>query len=674
MLGLVLVSLTMTQLADRASGEQNDAAVSSSRNPFVAAGTEDPGWPFLRGPNYDGHSPETHISDAWPEKGPPVLWTRELGQGYSGFVAWKDRVATQFQTLGGQYVLCLHADSGKTLWQHRYDWPHEPAGVYPGPRATPTFSDGRIYFAAPNGLIACLDARDGKRIWSVNVKQRFAGRGTDFGYACSPTVIDGKVVLPVGGVGASIVALDATDGSVVWKSGDDQASYTPVYPITFRGRRLVLGFLQNALVCLDLQTGERVWRKRLSHGYDEHSAWPIYREPHLWFASAFRAGSELLELTGEDGQPPRTVWVHPWMSNDIFSSVLVDGAIYGFDLRDIQAKVHRPSRGQFRCIDFLTGEQHWSTGSETLRRTNTPQDDVGKRIGHANVIYADGKLILLNDTGELILASATSERYEELARASVLGGELCWTAPTLYRGRLFVRNHSRAACVYLGRPELLDDRTSAAALTLADIPQEVYVDWAATILGVEPEYAFDVPDAARLQDWFLISLIGVMGTSLLVALVVRLLLGPRVNLGTFRWTFWTTAFVCGALGTTLISRWRADFVFTWPVSIFIAFQAMVYEIRIGKRDEQTRVMKWRSRLIDAMFIVSCVGYYLVCRRLSLVFEWAFLCGFAAAFPFALAGAVCFSSRRWRAVWELLLTCAAFSAFYWSSVAVLMWKT
>ena len=138
--------------------------------------------------------------------------------------------------------------------------------------------------------------------------------------------------------------------------------------------------------------------------------------------------------------------------------------------------------------------------------------------------------------------------------------------------------------------------------------------------------------------------------------------------------FWTTAFVFGALGTTLISGWRGDFVFTWPVSIFVAFEAAVYEIRIGKPHEQTCQTRWRSRLVAALFIVSCTVYFLACRRLSLVFEWVFLCGFAAALPFSWIGAVCFSSRRWRAIWQFLLACAAFSAFYWSSVGVLMWKT
>ncbi len=220
----------------------------------------------------------------------------------------------------------------------------------------------------------------------------------------------------------------------------------------------MLGYLRNALVCHDLQTGERIWRRDLSSGYDEHSAWPVYREPYLWISSPFQGGSELLELTGDPAAPTRTVWKSNHLSNDIFSSVLVDDALFGFDLHEAQAKAHRPSRGTFVCMDFLSGRLHWTLWRPSIATHNGKRHAPSspEHIGHATVIVADGKLILFNDTGELILARATTDRYQELARASVLAGEICWTQPILHGGRLFVRNQSRAACIYLGEPAQLD--------------------------------------------------------------------------------------------------------------------------------------------------------------------------------------------------------------------------
>lgn len=632
------------------------------------------GWPFIRGPHFDGTSTEVGLADAWPAKGPPILWTLPLGQGYSSFIAWDDRVATQFQTLAGQFVICLDADSGQEIWRHRYGLPYDPVGVYPGPRATPTYAGGNVYFTTPSGVVRCLDAGTGRRKWSVDLAARFGTRGTDFGYSCSPTVIDGLVILPVGGPGASLVALDAADGALVWQAGDDAASYTPAYPITFGGRPLVLGYLQNALVCHDRATGELVWRHELSAGYDEHSAWPIYSEPDLWISGPFQGGSKLLRLTGDPARPVAMVRISSTMSNDIFSSVLFEGAVYGFDLREAQAKTHRPSRGQFRCVDFATGEILWSTGTTQRRRATSPQSaDIGKRIGHATVIVADKKLILFNDTGELILARASRDGYEELGRASVLGGEICWTQPTLFRGRLFVRNHNRAACVYLGDPERLAATLRDKAVTVADIPQSEYVDWAATLLGVEPEYAFDLPSRAWLWQWYLVSLLGIMGGSLLVTLLATggfyVVFQKPLPARSIRWLAWSLIFVLGALGTTLVSDWANDFVFTWPVSIFIAFQLTIWETD-GRAVHRSPARRWWAVVILGGFMATCVLYFLVCRRLSLVFEWVFLCGFIGAFPVTLLGRFWFEDRRWSWLWEIGTTAAAFTAFYGFSVGVL----
>ena len=161
-----------------------------------------------------------------------MLWVRELGRGYSGFAAVGDRVYTQTQTLYGQSVVCLEADTGRTIWQQRYDWPYDAAGMYPGPRATPTYCEGRVYYASPQGRVGCLDAADGRPLWSLNVIEQFGGQGHGFGYSCSPLVEDGLVILPVGGKGASVVALRAEDGSTVWAAGDEPASYCSALPVT----------------------------------------------------------------------------------------------------------------------------------------------------------------------------------------------------------------------------------------------------------------------------------------------------------------------------------------------------------------------------------------------------------------------------------------------------------
>lgn len=534
-------------------------------------------WPFVRGPNYDGCSRETELVDSFPPDGPRVLWTRPLGVGYSGFTTSGDRLFTQCQALSGQYVVCLNAATGETLWEYRYGLPYESAGLYPGPRATPTIENDCVFFAAPNGLVGCLEISTGRPIWSLNIFEAFDVEPVEFGYSCSPVVVQGKVLLPVGKPNASVVALDASTGRVVWRAGDDSISHVPVLPIRWQGRSLALCYLRNVIAAFDIESGTLAFRIPRSVGYDEHAAWPIYKEPHVWITGPFRAGCELIELTVE--KPGyRTVWQSKLMSNDVCSSVLVDGYLYGFDIRDQQTKLHRPSRGQVRCLDFLTGVERWANGSEsrTADVAEAPQGSGGisgatPPIGHASVIYADGKLIFFNDRGELILARASPSAYEELGRVQVLGGELCWTPPTLSHGRVFVRNHSRAACLILSRAGSKPD--GSAKLTVADIPQSTYRDWAALLLPVEPEFAMDLPTDQELWQSYVVCLAGLFASSALALIghsaVSRIFRAENLNgRNTLRAGL---MLVLGVCGTTVLSGYSQQFIFTWPLSLFGLF-------------------------------------------------------------------------------------------------------
>ncbi len=649
----------------------------ADENPFLPEGIPDRGWPFVRGPGFDAHSPETHIADEWPESGPPVLWTRPLGQGYSAFVAVGNMVWTQTQTLSGQYVVCLDADSGETIWEHRYDWPYDPAGVYPGPRATPTVNDGRVYFAAPSGLIGCLDAATGDEIWSVNVLEKYDGKGVGFGYACSPTVIDGLVLLPVGGENASLVALNEKTGREVWASGSDPASYTPVLPIESTGRKLLVGYLQNSLLVADRSDGSLLARLDLSQGYDEHSAWPVFQEPHLWISGPFRSGSQLLtipepsDVTGDETSSDLPsldiVWKSRTLSNDVTSSVLIDGYLYGFDIFDAQSKTHRPSRGVFRCVEFLTGEECWSIGTGRPRRDSS-EPAPANEIGQSGIVAADGKLVIFNELGELILARPNPNRYEELARTTVLGGELVWTPPVLHRGRVYLRNHSHAVCVYVGKPDLLETG-SRPVLSVDDVPQAEYHDLARTILAIEPEYAFDIPSNDWLWNWYLAS-VGILLASAIIAAVVARTTASHRREATRLLVFRSIAFVLGAAGTTALSAATGEFYFTWHVCLFVAFDAVACQLRWTRDSERTTSRNTEWLTVAGLLAVS-LGYFLLCRRLSLVFEWVFLVGYLSALPFCRV-TMRFRNRTGRLspIAETAALIAAFSAFYAGGVFVL----
>ena len=639
-----------------------------------AVADDEIGWPCIRGPQFNNHSAETGLADHWPAAGPPVVWTRKLGQGYSSFTAQNGRVFTQYQSVAGQYVLCLDAETGDTIWEHRYAWPYDPTGLYPGPRATPSLAGDSVYFSGPDGLVGCLSQKTGKVIWEFNAFERFDVKPVDFGFSCSPIPIQDKILLPVGSPGASMVALDPRTGATLWHSGDAPISHVPAYPIQFGDRWQVVALLRNALLMFDLETGKQLWEHNLSAGYDEHAAWPIFHDSRLWIARPFRSGCQLMQLDAEDRGSLTVVWKESKLANDVSSSILVDGFLYGFDIQDVQSKVHRPSRGAFRCLSFLTGEEQWSNGARNERRRLDQQSDqplAEQSIGQASVLFADGKLILFNDTGELILARANPERYEPLERVRVLGGEIVWTQPMLYRGRLYLRNHSHVACLDLREPT---DDTDKPKLTLADIPQSTYRDWASIIMPIEPEYAMDAPRLPRLQRWFwscLICLTAGIALAGLAWAAVAAVGRKRPSARLFWRLEWALTFVIAALGTTLLSRWTEDFLFTWPVCLFVGIQATVAYARLSKAEPAPNL--WAGRAVLLGMLSICLTYFLLCRRLSLAYNWVFLMGLPMAVPpLLLARRINGTGwRNWAAI--IALTLIAFAAFYWSTVGMLLWK-
>jgi hypothetical protein len=493
-------------------------------------------------------------------------------------------------------------------------------------------------------------------LWSLNVLEKFHGDGFDFGYAATPLVEDDRVILPVGRPSAALVALHADDGRTVWTAGSDPASYCPALPITFEGRRCVVGYLRNALVLVDLAGGKLLHRQGLSSGYDEHSAWPLYHEPHLLLASPFRlpATRYLLEAGPEDTLLCRPEWTSRELSNDIVSSVLHAGHVYGFDLKQQQASRHRPSRGTFKCLEWSTGKVCWSTD----------------QVGHASVLIADDKLLLCNDSGSLLLARADASAYQELARTQLFEDEICWTPPTLWQGRLFVRSPSRAVCVYVGQPETAPAALPGSPPAPPGRPWRLDPAW---LLSRERDYPNDAPSWEEMSLWFGACVLLVFGGAALISaltgLLVRRCVGWQVA-GSL--TFLSIAFILGLLGPSVFGALADRLLFTWPASLYAAFHATLWVCWWAERHGSRRRARWLARLAVVGFVLVGFGYFELCRAVGMFVTWTFLFGFPAAFPLTLLAVRTEAKRQpwWVvAVWTLL----AFAAFFWSCQALLLWK-
>ena len=587
-------------------------------------------WPGLRGSEQDGIATGELLAESWLAEGPAILWSRELGQGYSSFAIVGDLAYTQYQSAFGQYVICLERDTGLTVWETRVGAPYELVGIYPGPRSTPAVLEGAVYYTTPDGDVGSLDAHTGTLNWEHPIQSNFKGIGTEFGYAASATIKDQKLFLPIGGPDASVVALSLPSGEIAWKSGSHPASYCSCLPISLNKRLLLVSYLQNHIVIHDRASGRQLWQTELSAGYDEHSAMPIYREPILVVSAPFQAGStayQLEWLLSAQTQSPvsepvlvvKQLWQLSKFSHDVDSAVVVGETIYGFDLRDPQSKAHRPSRGEFRAVNISDGQVLWSS----------------KAPGQANIVAAGDQLLLLNDAGELIQIRADRTQYIELGRIKLFDDEVCWTPPALSSGVAIVRSHSRAIAVRVGPESTLD---KVAEITVARprrwLPRLGGVS--AWMLQGEREHPFMRPEQDELWRWFTQCLAVTLIPLLVFSL--RMVQSERDPVPSTRPLHLTllAIVILGVLATPILNHLDPDrFSFTWPMSLFAGFQSAILasrEVSLAPTDSSKRR---RSLLTGSGWIGICVAYFLLLRQASLPHEWGFLMGFIPATPFAI---------------------------------------
>jgi hypothetical protein len=245
----------------------------------------------------------------------------------------------------------------------------------------------------------------------------------------------------------------------------------------------------------------------------------------------------------------------------------------------------------------------------------------------------------------------------------------------------------------LSDPASGEHPVTGPTLSIGDIPQSTYRDWAAWLLPIEPEYAMDAPTIPQLKRWFSITILGfavaavLTGVCLLTSWVVfgrkaphsvpttassdfATPLDQRLPPSRLRWLLPLLWFVQGALGTTFLSSHYDEFLFTWPVCLFVLFQAVVYQTRSRKSVAGNAWLEWFWQLA---FGLVCFAYYVLCRRLSLAFEWMFLAGFPAAVPFLLLARQQAAARRLPILREWLCLLAAYGCFYWLSAGLLIWK-
>ena len=371
-------------------------------------------WPDFRGPHRDGRYDAAPIRTDWPGGGLPQLWKQPVGLGYASFVVADGRAFTIEQRRQQEVVAAYDVDTGRELWTHGWDAAFVESLGGDGPRATPTYHDGRLYALGALGELECLEARSGAVVWRRNILTDNAAPNVTWGMSAAPLVVDGKViVLPGGPAGKSVVAYSAATGEPVWASLDDPQAYTSPMLVTLGGVRQILVVSAQRAAGLDVDQGRLLWEYPWVTQMAISVAQPLLLgHDRVFLSAAYGHGAAVFEVSRtEAGLTTRTVWENTRMKNKFTSSVLHQGYIYGLD------------EAILACLDAATGELKWKGG----------------RYGYGQVLLAGERLIVLTEDGDVALVKATPERFEQLARFAAISGKT-WNHPVIADGRLLVRN------------------------------------------------------------------------------------------------------------------------------------------------------------------------------------------------------------------------------------------
>jgi outer membrane protein assembly factor BamB len=406
-------------------------------------------WPNFLGANRDSHSPETGILTRWKEDGPPLVWDREVGEGYATPVVAGGKLFHADRTGDSARLTAMNAATGTPLWQVATPLEYEDYyGYSNGPRASPVVDGDRVYTHGVDGRLQCRRTADGSLVWEVDTQRDFGFVQNFFGVASAPLVEGGFLIVPIGGSppgsppihggevrgnGSGVVAFDKLTGKVRWKTSNQLASYASPVVRDVRGERIGFHFARGGLLAFDPATGaERFfysWRApRLE---SVNAATPVMVGDEVLITESYGPGASLLRVAGKGQRPAyQVVWMdgpRPKLAAHWSTPIVHDGYVYA-------SSGEKSGSAELVCLEWRTGTVRWSQPG--LRRST--------------LLYADGYLVVLTEYGQLLLVRATPERFDAIATSDLRGADgrplvphPAWGAPILANGLLYLKGEGR---------------------------------------------------------------------------------------------------------------------------------------------------------------------------------------------------------------------------------------
>ena len=375
-----------------------------------------PDWPQFRGPNRDGVVASFVEPKTWPDR-LTQRWKVDVGEGHATPVLVGGRIYTFTRQGANEVMQALDAATGKTVWQTRYAAPVtvNPAAKAhgPGPKATPTFANGRLYTLGMGGIVTAFDAASGKQLW-----QKPAGKVLPlYGTSASPLVDRGLVIVNVGGHDqGALTAFDANTGDAKWSWTGDGPSYASPLAADVDGVRQIITLTQDNVVGVSAADGRLLWRRPYKTEYTQNIINPMLVGNTLIVAGYQNPTTALRLIRKGDQWTTENAWENPGVSLYMSNGVMVGDTLFGLSHRN---------RGQYFLLDAKSGKTVW---------TGMP-----RQAENAAIVRAGNVIFSLEDDAELVIGRVNAGAFQELKRYTVANGAT-WAQPIVSGNRVFIKD------------------------------------------------------------------------------------------------------------------------------------------------------------------------------------------------------------------------------------------
>lgn len=372
---------------------------------------DDTSWPNWRGSKFDHISTEKGWQTDWPQPGAPTTWRTNVGTGYSSVSTTRQHVFTMGHSDEKEVVSCLAVEDGRIIWKHEYDGNLVDNLHRGGPGSTPTIDGPLLYSIGREGQLHCLRRNDGHVVWSCDLQQVLGVELPEWGFTCSPLVRGSRLMLEAG----CVAALDKTTGRLIWKTPLVPAGYGSPTPLNVMGTNCLAVLNNEGLLVVSEDDGDEIDFFSWETNFATNSTSPVLVGDKLFISTGYSRGCALLEWQN-DGL--HAVYETKEMCNHMNNSVLWNDHLFGFD-----GNAHFGRAVQLVCMEAATGKVKWT--------------ELG--LGCGALMIANGKLVILSEEGELVIADTSPQEYHEISRMQAVPPR-CWTVPLLSDGRVYCRN------------------------------------------------------------------------------------------------------------------------------------------------------------------------------------------------------------------------------------------